>query len=109
MCNFATALARLSWSFLPSRVKKHSWVNQFQSSLNSGNVLKAMAIHSAPDEPSVFANGAEQYPHAGKMQQGKRDAMQRLEAAMLTLSLEMRAVRNQVARMNDRIVKLEDA
>jgi septal ring factor EnvC (AmiA/AmiB activator) len=36
-------------------------------------------------------------------------SMERIEAGLLTLSLEVRAVRNQIARMNDRIVKLEDA
>jgi septal ring factor EnvC (AmiA/AmiB activator) len=36
-------------------------------------------------------------------------SMERIEAAIVTLTLEVRAVRNQVGRMNNRIVKLEDA
>ena len=36
-------------------------------------------------------------------------SMDRIEAGLLTVSLELRALRNQIARMNDRIVKLEDA
>lgn len=34
-------------------------------------------------------------------------SLSRLEAGLLTLTLEMRALRNQIARMNDRVEKLE--
>jgi septal ring factor EnvC (AmiA/AmiB activator) len=36
-------------------------------------------------------------------------SMERLEAAVVLLTAEVRAFRNQVTRMNDRLVKLEDA
>jgi hypothetical protein len=36
-------------------------------------------------------------------------SMERLEAAVVLLTAEVRAFRNQVARMNDRLAKLEDA
>lgn len=36
-------------------------------------------------------------------------SMDRFEAALLTVSLEVRALRNQVARMNDRLTRLEEA
>lgn len=36
-------------------------------------------------------------------------SLERVEASISVLMLEMRAVRNQITRMNDRVVKLEDA
>lgn len=36
-------------------------------------------------------------------------SMERVEAGVTLLTAEVRALRNQVTRMNDRVVKLEDA
>lgn len=36
-------------------------------------------------------------------------SMERVDAAVMLLTAEVRALRNQVTRMNDRVVKLEDA
>lgn len=36
-------------------------------------------------------------------------SLERVEAAITVLTLEVRTLRNQIGRMNDRIVRLEDA
>jgi hypothetical protein len=50
--------------FKPAKAKK--WAMDFSAALESDNVVKALAMHSAPGAPSIFDSRTTIYPHKGK-------------------------------------------